>query len=75
MEETPDQCIPSGVFTGTECYFRIVPASFLAQKPGYLVGDIQAGDGQEDVDTSSAFTFRLCHLFALAFFTIFAAAI
>lgn len=70
VEETPDQCIASGVFTGTDCYFRIVPASFLARNPGYLVGDIEIGDEEEDVDTSGAFGHRVTWFIAAIFAAI-----
>ena len=72
VEETPDQCIPSGVFTGTDCYFRVVPASFLARNPGYLVGKtgvVVEGDGQEGMETSGAFAFS--YRYGLALFLIF----
>ena len=75
VEETPDQCIPSGVFTGTDCYFRIVPAAFLARNPGYLVGEIEAGDGQEDMDTSGALGHGSSHLCVWAIATILVAII
>ena len=73
VEETPDQCIPSGVFTGTDCYFRIVPASFLARNPGYLVGETEAGDGQKDIDTSGAFDYGRGNLCVWVTAVIFAA--
>ena len=37
---TAKTCTQSGVFTGSPCLFRIVPASFMARNPGYFVGDI-----------------------------------
>jgi hypothetical protein len=36
---TAETCTQSGVFTGSTCLFRIVPASFMVRCPGYFVCD------------------------------------
>lgn len=42
---TADQCTQSGVFVGSPCLFRIVPASFMARNPGYFVGNFDTSSG------------------------------
>ena len=59
VDETPDQCVQSGVFAGEPCMFRIVSASYVALNPGILVAEgadptTGGGGGSDDTTTTSS---------------------
>ena len=64
VDETPDQCIQSGVFAGEPCMFRVVSASYVALNPEILVAEgfdptTGEGGGSDTDDTTTSGGARL----------------